>query len=104
MQGAQFGDRPANRRNQHLGRLCAARLGQYHHPIGRAGVARCKGDDTPAADTRDVVDRPFNVLRVVLAAINHDDVLDSTTDEQLAAAHVPEVAGMEPALPNRGRC
>ncbi len=49
----------------------------------------------------EVRDRRLEIRRVVLPALPDDQVLRAPADEQLAVGEVAEVAGVEPAVPQR---
>src|SRR4029079_1304000 len=48
----------------------------------------------------DLIDGPFQVLGMVLPAVDDDDVLRPAADEQLAVGEVPQVAGVQPPVPD----
>src|SRR5262249_7885554 len=97
IQAEEITDSLADRFGEELTRHRAARLHHHHHAVGAAVLGR-EGDDAAAADAIHRVSRPFEILRVVLPAVDDDQVLDAAADEQLTAGHVAEVAGAQPAV------
>src|SRR4029453_4447675 len=61
-----------------------------------------EGAGIAAAQVRQRLDRPFDVLRPDVAAVDDDQVLGPAGDDQLAVAPVAEVAGVEPAIDQHG--
>ena len=57
-----------------------------------------EGAGIAAAQARQRLDRPFDVLRPDVAAVDDDQVLGAAGDDDLAVAPVAEVAGVEPAV------
>src|SRR4029079_15969938 len=72
--------------DQHRRRLLAARTGDR------------EGGDVAGLEAGQLLDRPFDVLRPVIAAVDDDHVLGAADDEDVATGHVAHVAGIEPSV------
>src|SRR5207342_1786882 len=72
--------------DQHRRRLLAGRPGD-----GERG-------DVSGLEPGQLLDRPFNVLRPVIAAVDDDHVLGAADHENIAFGHVAHVAGIEPKI------
>ena len=56
----------------------------------------CKGGDVAGLETGQLLDRPFVLLRPMVAAVVDDNVLGAADDEDVAARNVAHIAGVEP--------
>src|SRR5690242_2984523 len=72
--------------DQHRGRFLAARPGDG------------EGGDVPGLEAWQLLDRPFDVLRPVVAPVDDDHVLGAADDEDVALRHVAHVAGVKPTV------
>src|SRR4029079_4693708 len=72
--------------DQHGGRFLAA------------GAGDREGGDVARLEAGQLLDRPFDVLRPVIAAVDDDHVLGAADDEDVALRHVAHVAGVEPIV------
>src|SRR4029453_15645981 len=57
-----------------------------------------EGAGIAAAQVLQRLDRPFDVLRPDVAAVDDDEVLGPAGDDELAIAPVAEIAGIEPSV------
>ena len=84
----------------------AAALAGVGHPAvdedrGRLLARRAgdgEGGDVAGLEAGQLLDRPFDILRPVVAAVDDDHVLGAADDEDVAARHVAHVAGVEPIV------
>src|SRR3546814_18211456 len=53
-------------------------------------------------EARKLLDRPFDVLRPVVLAVDDDHVLGAADDEDIAVGHVSHVAGVQPSVLEAG--
>src|SRR5579862_6701520 len=60
------------------------------HP---ARVASPEGHDVPLTHAGNLAGLPLHVLRVIIAPVDDHDLLASSADVKLTAAHEPEVPG-----------
>ena len=58
---------------------------------GRVTLGRAEGNDPTPADTPDVVDAPLEILRMVLPAVDNDDVFQPAADKKLAVGQIPKI-------------
>src|SRR5205823_13950780 len=69
---------------------------------GRSLLARGTGDgeggDVAGFEAGQLLDRPFDILRPVVAPVDDDHVLGAADDEDVAARHVAHIAGVEPTV------
>ena len=83
------------------GRVGQAALHQQHDALAalaaRALVDR-EGGGIAAPQPRQLLDRPFEVLRPHIAAVHDDQVLAAPGDGERAVGQVAEIAGIEPAV------
>ena len=84
-------------RPSRLGHLADEALHQHDDFLAQRRLGR-EGAGIAAAQPRQRLDRPFDVLRPDVAAVDDDQVLGAAGDHQLAVAPVAEVAGVEPAV------
>src|SRR5262249_59809376 len=77
-----------------------ARLDDDDDAIGAAAQRRSERDDAPAANAREAVDRPLQILRMIFPPVDDDEILRAAADEELAPRQVSEVAGMQPPFPD----
>src|SRR5207237_2842109 len=65
-------------------------------------LARRAGDrergDVAGLEARQLLDRPFDILRPVVAAVDDDHVLGAADDEDVTVRHVAHVPGVEPTV------
>src|SRR5207245_2545384 len=54
------------------------------------------------ADAGDLVHQPFDPLRMIVAAVDDQDVLDASGNEDPVADLVTEISGVQPTAPERG--
>ena len=78
----------------------SARLGDDDDPV-RAGVA--EGNDAATPDAPNTIETPLQILRVILAAVDHDEILHPSADEELAFGQVAEIACVKPPVPDDAR-
>src|SRR3954471_4619491 len=97
----QVADLAADLTGQHVGCDGAARLHDDHDAIGPAAGRGAECDHPSAPYAADPVNRPLEILRMVLAAVDDDDVFRPAADEQLAARQVPEVPRVQPPPTDR---
>ena len=72
--------------DEHRRRFLAARRGDR------------EGGDVAGLEAGQLLDRPFDVLRPVVLAVDDDHVLGAADDVDVAVGHVAHVAGVEPAV------
>src|SRR6185503_17223248 len=72
-------------------------LGHHHRDLGTRAVEAGEGDALPVADAVDPGGDALDVLRVVVLAVEDDEVLGAAADVELALGEVAEVPGLEPA-------
>src|SRR6185437_9867611 len=69
---------------------------------GRGLLAARPGDresgDVARLEARELLDRPFDVLRPMIAPVDDDHVLGAADDEDVALRHIAHVAGVEPTV------
>src|SRR4030095_11360445 len=70
--------------DQHRRRFLAARAGDG------------KGGNVAGLEAGELLDRPLNILRPMIAAVDDDHVLGPADNEDVAARHIAHVAGIEP--------
>ncbi len=71
--------------------------------ITRFGVTCAERDHAAAPDARKPFDAPLEILGVILAAVDHDEILQPSADEQLTVRQVAEISGVQPSVPNGAR-
>jgi hypothetical protein len=69
---------------QCLRRHCSAGLCDDDNPVVSAYLHCPERDDASASNTGQLPHCPFEIVRVVFASIDDDDVLDSAADKELA--------------------
>src|SRR4051812_36666341 len=99
----QVADLAADLSGQHVGCDRAARLDDDHDAIRLPTRRGAERDHPSAPHAAHPVDRPFEILRVVLPAVDDDDVFRPAADEQFAARQVPEIPRVQPP-PADGLC
>src|SRR5439155_23076570 len=93
------GDRVAHAGRNRPGIDGFGRLDEHDDLVVRSGTE--KGDGASCAHAVDASGDPFEVLGVVVVAVRHDDVLQSTGDEELVAGQIAEIAGAQPPVHER---
>ncbi len=73
----------------------ALHLGDHDQPLGASGLDRERGDRSRPHRGMARLGRGLDVLRIMVAAAQDDQVLLAPGDEQLAVLHEPEVAGAQ---------
>src|SRR5262245_43046317 len=96
-------DAPPNSGDERVGRDRPARLADDHHAVRPPRPRRSERDNAAASHAGEIADRPLEILRVMLAAVDDDDVFGSTADEQFAVPEIPEVPGIQPPIADRLR-
>ena len=90
--------RGARRERQEV-RHAAAMQDEQHQLVGRCtGIAHAGGDDLAQLESRLLLQHCFQVVRVVVLAVDEDDLLGAAGDVVLALVHQREVAGPHPAI------
>ena len=67
-----------------VGRRGATRLSDNHDAIRASLLSETERDHAPLSHAGQIVDRPLEILRVILAAVDDDEVFRAAADEQLA--------------------
>ena len=57
-----------------------------------------EGGDVAGLEAGQLLDRPFDVLRPMVAAVDDDHVLGAADDEDVALRQIAHVAGVEPTV------
>src|SRR5262249_12904550 len=83
MQSTDGSNAPTDRLGQYLGRHPAAGLCDNDNPVMSVYLHRPECDDAAASNADQLVHCPFEIVRVVFASIDDDDVLDSAADKKL---------------------
>src|SRR5207247_11085977 len=69
-----------------------------HDTIAASRLAQAEGDDASAPHTPHATHRPLQILRMILTAVDDDDVFRAAAHEQLTAGQVAEIAGVQPSI------
>src|SRR4029453_1534957 len=76
-------------------------LNDEHDAIARSRTAGPKCHDTAPSNAGQSADGPLEVLRMIFATVDDDNVFDAAADEQFTITHVSEIARMQPPISNR---
>src|SRR3546814_1909825 len=86
-----------------LGHVAGPALDEDRRCFLAAGRGDREGGDVSGLEPGELLDRPFNVLRPVILAVDDDHVLGAADDIEIAAGHIAHVAGVEPTVPEADR-
>ncbi len=73
-------------------------MDQHRRGFLAQGTGDGEGGDVARLETGQLLDRPFDVLRPVIAAVDDDHVLGAADDENVAPRNIAHVAGIEPTV------
>ena len=66
--------------------------------VDAPGCAHGRGDDLAQFESRLLLQHCFEVVRVIVLAVDEDDFLRAAGDVELALVHQREIAGAQPAV------
>src|SRR5262249_29821383 len=98
MKPAQVGDSSTDGLEDAVGPCSTTRLRDDHDAIGAAPCTRSECDEPSAAKAWNIAKRPFKVVRVIIAAVPDDHVLDSPAHKELPLRDISKVPSEEPAV------
>ena len=93
--------RPLNAVGKVVRRPGVGRFEDDDDPVAPRPHLRAEGNDPPLPHIIAVGRGLFQVLRIVVPAVDDDRVLHAPADVQLAVCQVPEVAGVQPPAGER---
>jgi hypothetical protein len=90
-------------REERVALPAATALGEHEEPFAAAIARDAQRDRAAGTEPGDPRERRLELLRRVVRAAHHDDVLRASGDVELARVDEAEVARVEPAVPKRAR-